>query len=100
MARFTIYPDAGEPFVAQIEGRDLWALERLIGAGAKGCTPITEPAPRWSAYIHKLRRAGIQIETRHEPHGGPFPGHHARYVLQSRVTKGAGSGDCRPVERR
>jgi Winged helix domain len=68
-----------------ISGRDEWALRHLMAAGAKGCTPIDNPAPRWSAYVHKLRRMGIDIETIDERHGGPFPGRHARYVLHSAV---------------
>jgi winged helix domain-containing protein len=66
-------------------GRDAWALSELIKAGPKGCTPITHPGPRWSAYVHKWRKRGLTIETIHETHGGPFSGHHARYVLRSPV---------------
>lgn len=72
-------------YLLEIAGRDEWALRQLLAAGAKGCTPIDNPAPRWSAYIHKLRRMGIEIETVDERHGGPFPGRHARYVLHSPV---------------
>lgn len=72
-------------YTLDISGRDEWALRQLIAAGQKGCTPIDNPAPRWSAYIHKLRRMGIDIETVDERHGGPFPGRHARYVLHSLV---------------
>ena len=50
-----------------------------------GCTPITHPGPRWSAYVLKLRKRGLQIETVPERHSGPFAGHHARYVLRSRI---------------
>lgn len=74
-----------------LRGRDEWALQQLLAAGERGCTPITNPAPRWSSYVHKLRRLGIAIETIHEPHGGPYPGTHARYVLLSVVE---------PVEKR
>ena len=88
MAQFTIYPEGAAPFTACIEGRELWALERLIRAGAAGCTPMTEPAPRWSDYVHKLRKRGITIETKHEAHGGAYPGNHGRYILKSRVVKG------------
>ncbi|RWR04156.1 winged helix domain-containing protein [Paenirhodobacter populi] len=88
MAQFTIYSEGFEPFTAFIEGRELWALERFILAGGKGCTPITEPDPRWSAYVHKLRKRGVRIETHHEPHGGAYPGNHARYILKSRIVKG------------
>ncbi len=66
--------------------RTAWALERLMRAGERGCTPIDQPAPRWSAYIFELRTwHGIAIETVTEPHRGHFPGNHARYVLRSSV---------------
>jgi len=74
-----------------LKGRQRWALERLLGAGAAGCTPITEPGPRWSAYVFELRAAGFIIETIYEPHGGPFAGTHGRYVLPSHVTRSAGA---------
>lgn len=64
-------------------GRVAWCLMALIVAGAKGVTPIERPAPRWSAYVFSLRRAGIAIETIHEGHLGAFPGHHGRYVLRT-----------------
>lgn len=64
-------------------GRDAWALRALLGAGERGCTAIDHVGPRWSAYVHKLRRAGLDIETVCEMHGGPFPGNHARYVLKT-----------------
>lgn len=66
-------------------GRDAWALDHLIRAGERGCTPITTPGPRWSHYVFKLRRAGVNVETVDEDHGGPFAGSHARYVLRSSV---------------
>lgn len=66
-----------------IGGRDLWALRELMKAGAAGVTPIDCPAPRWSAYVFNLRALGLKIETIHVPHGVPFPGTHARYVLRS-----------------
>ena len=72
--------------VVPVKGRVAWALRHVIQAGPTGCTPITHPGPRWSAYVHKLRQAGIRVETIHETHGGPFSGHHARYVLRSKVT--------------
>ena len=67
-------------------GRDAWALQKLIEVGDAGTTPLDTPGPRWSGYVHKLRRAGLVIETIHESHGDPFPGTHARYVLRSIVT--------------
>lgn len=68
-----------------VSGRTLWGLESLIQAGAIGCTPIDTPGPRWSAYVFNLRELGVEITSVTEPHGGPFAGHHARYVLRSRV---------------
>jgi hypothetical protein len=77
----------GSPRLLRLKGRDAWALDELIAAGDAGCTPIDTPGPRWSHYIFKLRRAGLEIETVTEAHGGPFKGTHARYVLRSRVRR-------------
>ena len=78
-----IFPD-GTPFVVQ--GRDAWAFLELFNAGTAGCTPIDNPGPRWSAYVHALRHeCGLDIGTVHEAHAGPFPGNHARYVLNSPI---------------
>ena len=44
-------------------GREAWCLRRLYNAGAKGLTTIDHPAPRWSHYVYKLRRAGLTIST-------------------------------------
>lgn len=78
-------PDSSERGLP-LDGRNGWALAELVQAGGKGCTPIDNPAPRWSAYVHRLRHEyGLNIKTIHEGHGGPFPGNHARYVLKSRV---------------
>jgi hypothetical protein len=73
-----------------VSGRDRWALECLIRAAEKGCTPIDTPGPRWSAYVYNLRNLGICIETLNETHKGPFSGTHARYVLRSTVTPTGG----------
>ncbi|AWC22060.1 hypothetical protein CO731_01516 [Aminobacter sp. MSH1] len=81
--RIRIEPD-GQTMT--ITGRDAWCLLRLIEAAERGCTPIEQPAPRWSAYVHKLRQFGLYVETIHEGHKGDFPGNHARYVLRSTVT--------------
>src|SRR5665811_1625975 len=44
--------DAGKLTSTPIfEGRDAWALDQLIRAGKRGCTPIDNPAPRWSHYV-------------------------------------------------
>lgn len=91
-SRATLYTvtlaDGSDTFQLTLRGRLRWALDRLLDAGPAGCTPITEPAPRWSAYIFELRESGVEIETVHEAHGGDFPGTHARYVLRSTVRKG------------
>ena len=84
----------GQTFDITIKGRVRWALEQLLEAGPKGCTPIDNPAPRWSAYVFELRQSGIEIETIHEPHGGAFAGTHARYVLRSKVMLRSGKGEA------
>ena len=82
---YRITPEGGYPFAIYVKGRDAWALDQLRTAGAKGCTPIEQPAPRWSGYVHRLRNLGVPIETLHEPHGGEFSGLHGRYVLRALV---------------
>jgi hypothetical protein len=72
--------------ILEMKGRDAWALTELVRAGDLGCTPIDTPGPRWSGYVHKLRhRYGLDILTVTEPHGGPYKGTHARYILRSVV---------------
>jgi len=77
--------DAPIPVVAFPQGRDAWALRELLKAGPAGITPLERPAPRWSAYVHNLRRMGFEIATLHERHGGAYSGTHGRYVLRSSV---------------
>jgi Winged helix domain len=88
-AVFTVTNPEQNPFRLFLKGRNAWAMRQLKRAGPDGCTPICNPAPRWAAYVHNLRCLGVLIETVMEMHGKPYPGHHARYVLQSRVTGGA-----------
>lgn len=88
---YHINPEQGETFTVEAKGRDAWALDKLSEAGPKGCTPIEQPAPRWSAYVFNLRGLGVPIETLHEPHGGEFSGTHGRYVLRALVTRLGGS---------
>lgn len=76
--------DGGTRWVTVL-GRTRWALECLMAAGERGCTPIDAPGPRWSDYVFKLRGEGLDIETIAEKHDGPFAGTHARYVLRSVV---------------
>jgi hypothetical protein len=88
---YHIQPETGDPFTIEAKGRDAWALDQLREAGALRCTPITLPAPRWSAYVFNLRALGVPIETVTEPHGGQFAGNHGRYVLRADVQKGGAS---------
>jgi hypothetical protein len=88
IAPYCLHHGDGTATLHWLKGRPRWALEQLIIAARKGCTPIDNPAPRWSGYVHILRELGFDIETHHEPHGGPFAGTHGRYVLKSRVTRG------------
>lgn len=84
---FSIETETGQSRTILVTGRTRWALECLVKAGTKGCTPIRTPGPRWSAYVHELRHEyAVNIETITEPHAGPFPGTHARYVLRDAVT--------------
>jgi hypothetical protein len=78
---FTVTNPNGDTFRLSLRGRNLWAMLRLIEAGKKGCTPIRQPAPRWSAYIHNLREMGVEIKTEIERHGGTFAGNHGVYIL-------------------
>jgi hypothetical protein len=71
--------------VKTFQGRAAWALDHLIKAGTKGCTPIDAPGPRWSHYVWLLKRAGLAVETIFKPHGGPYAGSHACYVLRTPV---------------
>jgi hypothetical protein len=85
--------------IKKITGRDAWALSELISGGLVGVTPIERPAPRWSHYCWKLRRAGIHIDTIDEKHGGAYAGTHARYMLRSslRVVEVVRQKDSRPA---
>lgn len=73
------------PRTFEFQGRLGWTLAQLAEAGARGVTPIERPAPRWSSYIHALRKSGIPIETQMEPHEGTYAGHHSRYRLSCDV---------------
>ena len=84
-APFTVLRSDGKITQFTVKGRNRWALECLIAAGPKGCTSIDHPAPRWSEYKFNLKELGVEIDKITEMHDGPFQGHHARYVLMSRV---------------
>ncbi len=91
MRDFTLTSPDGSCLQLELSGREEWALSHLIAAGEAGCTPIDTPGPRWSDYVFKLRRRGVDIRTITETHGGQFSGHHARYVLRSRVHRAPGA---------
>jgi hypothetical protein len=85
-ATVIITPTEGNPLTITVKGRDRWALEQLARANIKGCSPINNPAPRWSAYVFNLRSIGVPIVTHTEVHEGPFKGTHARYQLLAIIT--------------
>ncbi len=62
-------------------------LEEMLVAGSEGITTIDYPGVRVGDAIHKLRKAGVDVQTLHEAHGGDFAGHHGRYVLRSRIVR-------------
>jgi hypothetical protein len=84
MSSITIRKECGS--TQTFKGRDAWTLLHLINAGTDGLTTIDHPAPRWSHYIFRLRRAGLTITTDYEPHRGDYPGTHGRYRLETPVT--------------
>lgn len=89
-ARFALY--GGDSLqVVELKGREEWALSHLLAAGEGGCTPIDTPGPRWSDYVFKLRRRGIDVATITEKHEGPYAGTHARYVLKSKIERVGGA---------
>jgi hypothetical protein len=87
ITRFTLYRGDGAIQHLELKGRVADTLCKLIDAGRDGLTSLENPAPRWSDYIFKLRRRGVEIETLNEEHGGDFPGHHGRYILRSKVER-------------
>jgi hypothetical protein len=62
-------------------GREAWALKRLLDADRIGVTTVNHPAPRWSHYASRLRKAGLTITTDYVD----FPGNPGRYRLETRV---------------
>jgi hypothetical protein len=75
--------DTGETL--RVKGREAWTLSCLLEKGQGGIIPLEKPAPRWSAYVHSLRKRGLAIDTIDEQHTGPYPGAHGRYVLRTQV---------------
>lgn len=85
VTRLMVRLDGPEGPTLTVKGRVAWTLDQLLQAGEAGCTPIERPAPRWSDYVFKLRKAGFSVETIDENHGGSYGGSHGRYVLRSAV---------------
>lgn len=97
MGRYRIESESN-PLIVEVTGRQEWALVRLMRSGSEGCTTVTDPAPRWSCYVHCLRARGFEIETAYERHGGSYPGRHGRYYIRSVVTPlPTTAGDKQPV---
>lgn len=69
----------------RLKGREAWTLSSLVETGERGVIPLERPAPRWSAYVHTLRKRGLVIDTIDEQHAGPYPGAHGRYILRTRL---------------
>lgn len=88
-----VHLDDAADWRISLVGREAWALLQLVEAGPTGCTPIENPAPRWSHYTWLLRGHGFAVDTIHEDHGGPFSGTHARYVLRNNVGLEGGNLD-------
>ena len=85
-SRFTFESVLNGPQEVALGGRNRWMLRKLIGCGMRGVTTAELPAGvRVSALVHNLRRAGIAITSETERHTGDFPGHHVRYVLDTRA---------------
>lgn len=79
-----------------LPNRTVMILEEMI-AKPEGITSIDYPGVRVADAVLKLRKAGVDVQTIHEPHGGEFAGHHARYILISRVVRLAEAGASTPV---
>lgn len=81
----------------RLKGREAWTLTCLMEVREHGVIPLERPAPRWSAYVHSLRKRGLSIDTIDESHAGPYSGTHGRYILRTplRVLKAVSAGEKR-----
>ena len=87
--------DTGE--MLRLKGREAWTLSCLLETVRERRHSLERPAPRWSAYVHSLRKRGLVIDTIDEPHAGPYSGTHGRYILRTplRVLKAVSAGEKR-----
>ncbi len=76
------------PRVFALSGRIGQTMHHLMQSKQQGITSLENPAIRLAAHIHSLREMGFVIDTETEPHGGAYPGYHARYRLKSIVILG------------
>ena len=91
LIRFVIVADM-VPLV--VRGRAAWCLKELLLAGSFGITGCRGRGRRLAAHIYILRRRyNLEITTQFEPHGGSYPGHHARYRLSSEIKVLCKAGD-------
>lgn len=81
------------PRMFTLSGRIGQTMQHLMQAKHQGITSLENPAIRLSAHIHSLREMGFIIDTEMEPHGGAYPGYHARYRLRSSVVLGHAQGE-------
>ncbi|MGF1552360.1 MAG: hypothetical protein ACFBWO_07650 [Paracoccaceae bacterium] len=72
-----------------LTARAAWALAELRRAGPRGITARAYPGVRLADAVFKLRRAGYAVATEFEPHGGDYPGRHARYILHEQAADAA-----------
>ncbi len=86
-SHYRLHGADGAMRILHLAGREDWALRELLTAADHGCTLIDKAGPRWSDYVFKLQKRGLDIETVPEHHDGPFAGNHARYILRSRVVR-------------
>ena len=75
------------PIPLALTKRAEFFLEEMLAAGPEGITTIDYPGVRVGDAVFKLRKAGVNVETRYEEHGGDFAGHHGRYILRSRIVR-------------
>ena len=72
--------------IVEAMGREAETLLHLIITGRCGITPLDAhragPAFRLAAYVHDLKKLGVPIVMKREPHSG---GWHGRYMLAGDV---------------